>query len=65
MNNPNNKSKTPEYLKGPTVDEKGLPLRMKIQGERRLDRPYEPTKKFKWHWDRFQGAVMVPVPDDE
>jgi hypothetical protein len=60
-----NKANTPEHLKGSTVDEKGLPLRMKIQGERRLDKPYEATKKFKWHWDRFQGAVMVPVPDDE
>ena len=29
MNNPN-KAKTPDFLKGATVDEKGLPLRMKI-----------------------------------
>ena len=63
MNNPNNKSKTPEYLKGPTVDEKGLPLRMRIQGERRLDRPYESSKGFKLKWNRFAGVVIEPDED--
>lgn len=64
MNNPNKAKATPEFLKGSTVDEKGLPLRMKIQGERRLDRPYESAKKLKLTWDRFQG-VLVNVPDAE
>jgi hypothetical protein len=51
---------TPEFLKGAAVDEKGLPLRMKIAGERRLDRPYEPATKFKLVWNRLQGVVIVP-----
>jgi hypothetical protein len=60
MNN-NEKNETPDYLKGSTVDENGLPLRMKIGGERRLDRPYTTTKKFKLVWNRLQGVVIVPV----
>jgi hypothetical protein len=59
MNNPN-KPKTPEFLKGATVDENGLPLRMKLEGERRLDQPYQSAKKFKLTWNRFQGVVIVP-----
>ena len=55
-----NKSETPEFLKGSTVDEKGLPLRMKIGGERRLDQPYNSSKKFKLVWNRLQGVVLVP-----
>ena len=61
MNNPNKSKTTPEFLKGSTVDEKGLPLRMKIEGERRLDQPYR-AKKLKLTWDRFQG-VVVTMPD--
>jgi hypothetical protein len=60
MNNPNKSRTTPEFLKGSTVDEKGLPLRMKIEGDRRLDRPYQSAKKFKLAWNRFQGVVIVP-----
>lgn len=62
MNNPN-KAKTPDFLKGATVDEKGLPLRMKIDGERRIDQPYQSAKKFKLAWNRFQGVVIVPESD--
>jgi hypothetical protein len=58
-----NKTNTPDHLKGSTVDEKGLPLRMNIGGERRLDRPYEAAKKFKLAWNRFQGVVIVPEAD--
>jgi hypothetical protein len=58
MNNQKN-SKTPEFLKGSTTDEKGLPLRMKLEGERRLDQPYNSSKKFKLAWNRFQGVVIV------
>jgi hypothetical protein len=60
MNNPNKSKTTPEFLKGSTVDKKGLPLRMKIEGERRLDQPYERAKKFKLAWNRFEGVVFVP-----
>ena len=56
----NNQTKTPEYLKAPTVDAKGLPLRMNIQGERRLDQPYQSTKGFKLKWNRFEGVVIEP-----
>ena len=59
--NKNNKTNTPEYLKAPTVDAKGLPLRMKIQGERRLDRPYESAKGFALKWNRFEGVVIEPT----
>lgn len=62
MNNPT-KAKTPDFLKGSTVDEKGLPLRMKIDGERRIDQPYQSAKKFKLAWNRFQGVVIVPDAD--
>src|SRR5262249_61578455 len=61
----NNQTKTPEHLKGSTVDEKGLPLRMKIQGERRLDRPYESTKPFKLRWNRIDGVVILPEESPE
>ncbi len=57
--NKDKKTQTPEFLKGSTVDERGLPLRMKIDGERRLDRPYEPAKKFKLVWNRLEGVVIV------
>ena len=60
MNNPNKSKTTPEFLKGSTVDEKGLPLRMKIEGERRLDQPYQRAKKFKLAWNRLEGVVFVP-----
>ena len=60
MNNPNKSKTTPEFLKGSNVDEKGLPLRMKIEGERRLDQPYQSSKKFKLAWNRFQGVEIVP-----
>ncbi len=63
MNNPNKSKTTPEFLKGSTVDEKGLPLRMKIEGERRLDQPYQSAKKFKLAWDRFRGVTIVPDAD--
>lgn len=59
----NDKNNTPEFLKGSTVDENGLPLRLKIGGERRLDRPYESAKKFKLVWNRLQGAIFVPDED--
>ena len=62
MNN-QKKSNTPEFLKGSTTDEKGLPLRMKIEGERRLDEPYQSAGKFKLVWDRFRGVVIVPQED--
>ncbi|EEF60505.1 hypothetical protein [Pedosphaera parvula] len=55
-----NNNETPEFLKGAIVDDKGLPLRMKVEGERRLDRPYDATKKFKLVWNRLQGVVIVP-----
>lgn len=55
-----NQSDTPEFLKGSTVDEKGLPLRMKIGGERRLDQPYNSSKKFKLAWNRLEGVLIVP-----
>ena len=58
-----NKSDTPEFLKGSTVDEKGLPLRMKIGGERRLDQPYESSKKFKLTWNRVEGVLISPSED--
>jgi hypothetical protein len=61
--NKNDRTKTPEYLKGSTVDAKGLPIRMKIQGERRLDRPYQSATKFKLVWDRINGVVLVPEND--
>lgn len=58
-----NQKQTPEHLIGSTTDANGLPLRMKIAGERRLDKPYEPTKKFKLVWNRLQGVVIVPTED--
>ena len=58
--NKNDRTKTPEYLKGSTVDDRGLPLRMKNLGERRLDRPYEPAKKFKLVWSHREGVLLVP-----
>ena len=51
---------TPDYLRGSAVDSKGLPLRMKIDSERRLDKPYESAKKFKLGWNRLQGVVIIP-----
>lgn len=59
----NSKEETPEFLKGAFVDEKGLPLRMRLEGERRLDRPYEPAKRFTLVWNRLHGVVIVPVED--
>src|SRR5262245_33256865 len=56
MNNPNKSKTTPEFLKGSTVDEKGLPLRLKIQGERRLDRPYQSANRFKLVWTLRDGV---------
>ena len=47
----------------PDPVEKGLPLRMKIQGERRLDQPYQSGKEFKLKWDRFRGVTIVPDAD--
>jgi hypothetical protein len=32
---------------------------MKIEGERRLDQPYQRAKKFKLAWSRFQGVEIV------
>jgi hypothetical protein len=59
----NDKIKTPEHLKGSSVDAKGLPLRMKNVGERRLDRPYESAKKFKLVWSHREGVLLVPIED--
>jgi hypothetical protein len=61
MKSQNNQSTVPEFLKGSNVDAKGLPLRMNIEGERRLDEPYRTGKKFKLSYTLGQGVVIEPT----
>lgn len=42
---------------------KGLPLRMRVQGERRMDEPYKSAKGFKLKWNRFEGVVIEPTQE--
>ena len=57
-NNDNNS--TPDFLKGPTTDAKGLPLRIALDGERRLDQPYKSGRGFKLTWNHRDGVRIVP-----
>ena len=56
-----NQSTVPDYLKAANVDARGLPLRMNIEGERRLDEPYRTGKKFKLSYNLAQGVVIEPT----
>jgi hypothetical protein len=54
-----NEPKVPEFLKGSNVDANGLPLRMAIQGQRRLDEPYR-SKGIRLRWNLRDGVVIEP-----
>lgn len=60
MRSDNNQGEVPGYLKGKHMDAKGLPLRMAIEGERRLDEPYRVGKKLKLSYTLGQGVVIEP-----
>lgn len=50
-------AKSQLQLNAPTVDAKGLPLRMKFD-KRRLDQPYGRAKRLRFSWNRFDGVVI-------